>query len=143
MSAVKLYVYDLSNGMAKSLSLQLTGRQIDGIWHTSVVVFGKEVFYGAGIDVTLPGRSHHGSPLQEIDMGETALDQETFNDYIQDLRSHYTADKYHLLDFNCNSFTNDVIGFLTGGSIPAFVKGKSMFFFLFVFTCLAAFRPTL
>jgi desumoylating isopeptidase 1 len=29
---VKLYVYDLSNGMAKQLSLQLTGKQIDGIW---------------------------------------------------------------------------------------------------------------
>ena len=31
-TSVKLYVYDLSNGMAKSLSRQLTGRQIDGIW---------------------------------------------------------------------------------------------------------------
>ena len=29
---VKLYVYDLSNGLAKALSLPLTGRQIDGIW---------------------------------------------------------------------------------------------------------------
>ena len=29
-----------------------------------------------------------------------------------------------LIDFNCNSFTNDVIGFLTGGSIPAWIKGK-------------------
>ena len=26
--------------------------------HTSVVVFGKEVFYGHGINTTLPGRSH-------------------------------------------------------------------------------------
>ena len=32
---VKLYVYDLSNGMARQLSLQLTGRQIDGIWSVS------------------------------------------------------------------------------------------------------------
>ncbi|KAF7296448.1 hypothetical protein HMN09_01051200 [Mycena chlorophos] len=38
------------------------------------------------------------------------------------MRSHYTADKYHLLDLNCNSFTNDCAGFLTGGSIPAFVR---------------------
>lgn len=29
---VKLYVYDLSNGLARALSLPLTGRQIDGIW---------------------------------------------------------------------------------------------------------------
>jgi len=28
-----------------------------------------------------------------IDMGETALDEETFNDYLEEMRSHYTADK--------------------------------------------------
>lgn len=32
MAPVKLYVYDLSRGMAKSMSLALTGKQIDGIW---------------------------------------------------------------------------------------------------------------
>ena len=32
MAKVQLYVYDLSNGLAKTLSKQLTGRQIDGIW---------------------------------------------------------------------------------------------------------------
>ena len=26
--------------------------------HTSVVVFGKEIFYGQGISITEPGRSH-------------------------------------------------------------------------------------
>lgn len=29
---VKLYVYDLSRGMARSMSQALTGTQIDGIW---------------------------------------------------------------------------------------------------------------
>ncbi|RXW24882.1 hypothetical protein EST38_g925 [Candolleomyces aberdarensis] len=53
-SSVELYVYDLSGGMAKQLSRQLVGRQIDGIWHTSVVVFGKEIFYGQGIFITQP-----------------------------------------------------------------------------------------
>jgi hypothetical protein len=32
MSKVQLYVYDLSRGMAKAMSLPLTGKQIDGIW---------------------------------------------------------------------------------------------------------------
>ena len=27
-------------------------------------------------------------------------------------------------EFNCNSFTNDVVGFLTGQSIPDFIKGQ-------------------
>ncbi len=32
MAPVQLYVYDLSNGLARSLSFQLTGKQIDGVW---------------------------------------------------------------------------------------------------------------
>jgi hypothetical protein len=32
MFSVKLYVYDLSNGMARQLSQQLIGRRIEGIW---------------------------------------------------------------------------------------------------------------
>ncbi|KAH8104592.1 DUF862-domain-containing protein [Cristinia sonorae] len=140
-SPVQLYVYDLSNGLAKQLSLQLTGKQIDGIWHTSVVVFGQEIFYGQGICITRPGQSHHGKPLQIVDMGETALDQETFNEYLQEMRSHYTADKYHLLEFNCNSFTNDCVGFLTGGSIPSWISDLPSDFLSTPFG--AALRPTI
>ncbi|KAI0056556.1 DUF862-domain-containing protein [Artomyces pyxidatus] len=140
-SPVKLYVYDLSNGLARSMSLQLTGRQIDGIWHTSVVVFGKEIFYGQGIDITLPGRSHHGQPLQIVDVGETDIDEQTFNEYLMEMRQHYTADKYHLLDFNCNSFTNDCVGFLTGGSIPSWIKDLPSDFLSTPFG--AALRPTI
>lgn len=33
LQRVQLYVYDLSRGMAKSMSLGLTGKQIDGIWY--------------------------------------------------------------------------------------------------------------
>ncbi|OSX56549.1 hypothetical protein POSPLADRAFT_1175262 [Postia placenta MAD-698-R-SB12] len=142
MSAkVALYVYDLSNGLAKQLSRQLTGRQIDGVWHTSVVVFGREIFYGQGICETLPAQSHHGKPLQMVEMGETAIDEDTFDEYLNEMRQQYTADKYHLLDFNCNSFTNDVIGFLTGGSIPSWIKDLPSDFLSTPFG--AALRPTI
>jgi hypothetical protein len=40
-SAVSLRVYDLSRGMARQLSPALLGKQIDGIWHTGVLVYGK------------------------------------------------------------------------------------------------------
>ncbi|KIK97078.1 hypothetical protein PAXRUDRAFT_825327 [Paxillus rubicundulus Ve08.2h10] len=140
-SPVRLHVYDLSNGLARQMSMQLTGRQIYGIWHTSVIVFGKEVFYGQGISITLPGKSHHGSPLRVIDIGETAIDEETFMEYLTAMREHYTADKYHLLDFNCNSFTNDCVGFLTGGSIPDYIKSLPTDFLSTPFG--AALRPTI
>ncbi|KAK7690108.1 hypothetical protein QCA50_006756 [Cerrena zonata] len=138
---VQLYVYDLSNGLARQLSLSLTGKQIDGIWHTSVVVFGKEIFYGQGISITAPGQSHHGQPLKIVDMGQTDIDEETFEEYLSEIRQHYTADKYHLLDFNCNSFTNDVIGFLTGSSIPDWIKDLPSDFLSTPFG--AALRPTI
>jgi len=38
---VVLYLYDLSNGLAKAMSRRLVGKQIDGIWHTGIVVYGK------------------------------------------------------------------------------------------------------
>ncbi|OBZ71746.1 Desumoylating isopeptidase 1 [Grifola frondosa] len=138
---VQLYVYDLSNGLAQQLSLQLTGRQINGIWHTSVVVFGQEIFYGQGICTTKPGQSHHGQPLQMLDMGDTAIDEETFQEYLTEMREHYTADKYHLLDWNCNSFTNDCVGFLTGNAIPSWIKDLPSDFLSTPFG--AALRPTI
>lgn len=122
MTRVQLYVYDLSKGLASQLSLSLIGKQIDGIWHTSVVVFDREIFYGRGIQITTPGASHHGQPLQVLDMGETSLDEDTFDEYLMEMGTHYTVDKYHLLDFNCNSFTSDCVGFLTGRTIPPWIE---------------------
>jgi hypothetical protein len=51
---VKLNVYDLSQGMAKSMSKSLCGVQIDGIWHTGIVVYGKEFYFGGGISYDPP-----------------------------------------------------------------------------------------
>ncbi|KAL9544109.1 hypothetical protein MBANPS3_007793 [Mucor bainieri] len=119
---VKLYVYDLSQGMARSMSRQLTGKQIDGIWHTSVVVFGQEFYFGQGIMTSIPGTTQHGRPLEMIDMGETFLPLEVVVEYIDSLRSVYTAEKYHLLDFNCNTFSNDLCQFLVGKTIPSHIS---------------------
>ncbi|KAK4688020.1 desumoylating isopeptidase 1, partial [Tremellales sp. Uapishka_1] len=141
MSKVQLYVYDLSKGMAKSLSLALTGKQIDGIWHTSVVVFGREIFFGQGIMEARPGTTHHGPPMQIIECGTTGksclflasrdqltfplaeIDSDTFQEYLTSLHEMYTASAYHLIDFNCNHFTADVVGFLTGTEIPSWISG--------------------
>lgn len=32
----------------KLISLDFSGRQIDGIWHTGVVAYGREYFFGGG-----------------------------------------------------------------------------------------------
>lgn len=36
----------------------------------------------------------------------------------------YTPSKYHLIEFNCNHFTADVVGFLTGAEIPAWISSR-------------------
>ncbi|GAA5836340.1 hypothetical protein JCM3766R1_003494 [Sporobolomyces carnicolor] len=117
---IELFVYDLSNGMAQSLGPMLVGRPIEGIWHTSIVLFGVEIWFGQGIHAkTPPGTTHHGAPRKRIQMGSTQLDRDTFFEYIEGMRETYKAERYHLLEFNCNHFTNDVIGFLNGKTIPA------------------------
>ncbi|GAA5904725.1 uncharacterized protein JCM6883_003886 [Sporobolomyces salmoneus] len=116
---IELYQYDLSNGMAQSLGPMLIGRPIEGIWHTSIVLFGVEIWFGQGIhSKSPPGTTHHGAPRKRIPMGETHLDRDTFFEYIEGMRETYKAERYHLLEFNCNHFTNDVVGFLNGRTIP-------------------------
>ena len=50
-SGVSVHVYDLSQGLAAALSPSLIGKQIGGVWHTGVVVYGREYFFGGGIQV--------------------------------------------------------------------------------------------
>ena len=71
-----------------------------------------------------PGTTHHGQPMQIIDCGETEIDPETFQEYLVSLREMYTPSAYHLMDFNCNHFTADVVGFLSGAVIPSWISGK-------------------
>lgn len=35
----------------------------------------------------------HGQPLQVLDMGETALDEDTFDEYLIEMKDNYTAEK--------------------------------------------------
>lgn len=63
---------------------------LDGIWHTSVVVYGQEFYFGQGIMASVPGATQHGNPLQVVDIGETFLPLEVVVEYIDSLRSVYT-----------------------------------------------------
>eukprot|EP00158_Paraphelidium_tribonemae_P006045 Partr_v1_DN27641_c3_g1_i1_m65080 putative Desumoylating isopeptidase 1 len=124
MAPVQLYVYDLSNGMARALSQSIVGRQIDAIWHTSVVVYGVEYFFGSsdgGIGTSNPGRSPYGHPVEIVQMGDTQIDRPTVLEFVHDLRGIYTGEKYHLLDNNCNNFSNEFCQILVGKQIPAHI----------------------
>jgi thiol-disulfide isomerase/thioredoxin len=115
---VQLYVYDLSQGLARSMSKQFLGIQIDAVYHTSLVFNNVEYFFGAGVQTCYPGASHHGQPMETIPMGKTNIDLETILDYLQSLKQVYTPESYDLFAHNCNNFTHDFAMFLLGTGIP-------------------------
>jgi hypothetical protein len=45
---VELYVYDLSRGLARTMSASFLGVQIDAVYHTSIVMEGVE--YGEAFE---------------------------------------------------------------------------------------------
>ncbi|KAL7857037.1 hypothetical protein SRHO_G00159360 [Serrasalmus rhombeus] len=121
--SVKLYIYDLSKGLARQLSPMMLGKQLEGIWHTAIVVHGAEFFYGVqGIASCPPGGTLLGEPNAIVDLGNTEVNLDLFTEYLSSLgESTYRADSYQLFEHNCNSFSNEVAQFLTGRKIPSYI----------------------
>eukprot|EP00128_Syssomonas_multiformis_P015794 Colp12_sorted_trinity150504_noHs@555 len=120
---VKVYIYDLSRGLAAQLSVALIGKYMAGIWHTSVVVYGTEYYFGSGIQYSKPGETHLGAPQETFDAGVTHIPKDVFLDFLQDISSKYNAGTYHLLENNCNNFSAEVIAFLSGAKLPSHIAG--------------------
>ncbi|KAI8960112.1 P-loop containing nucleoside triphosphate hydrolase protein [Daldinia sp. FL1419] len=118
---VHLLVYDLSNGLAKQLSLALLGFQLDAVYHTSIEIDNKEYVYDSGINVIRPGSSHLGQPLERIHLGKTELPIEVILEYLDSLKHIYTPEAYDLFRHNCNNFSNDFAMFLLGKGIPSHI----------------------
>lgn len=57
---VVLHIYDISGGMASQFSRTLVGKHIEGIWHTGIVVYGKEFYFGGGISYDRPACTPFG-----------------------------------------------------------------------------------
>uniref|UniRef100_UPI00398E742A desumoylating isopeptidase 1-like n=1 Tax=Pristiophorus japonicus TaxID=55135 RepID=UPI00398E742A len=120
---VKLYVYDLSRGLARQFSPFMLGKQLDGIWHTAIVVNGEEFFYGSGgIANCQPGGTLLGPPDTVVDLGTTEVTEDLIMDYLSSLgESAFRGECYKLFEHNCNTFSNEVSQFLTGKKIPSYI----------------------
>lgn len=115
---VQLYVYDLSQvrivsitlcsivplsnggvfmlihfqGLARSMSRQFLGIQIDAVYHTSIVLNSVEYFFGQGVQTYSAGTTHHGRPMEIVKLGQTALPVEIILEYLESLKEIYTAE---------------------------------------------------
>lgn len=118
MTKVVLHLYDLSQGMARAMSMGIIGKQLDGIWHSGIAVFGIEYFYGGGICAAPAGRAIPHLSYQEISLGETTKTQIELETFLQSINHRFTQATYSLLRHNCNNFANEVAVFLTGKGIP-------------------------
>lgn len=119
MTEVYLHQYDLTNGMARALSMQFIGRQVDAVWHTSIVAFGREHYFGQGISVAPPGATQFGQPHVRLLLGTTQLSLSLFTEFLNQLRQgRFTTTSYHILENNCNHFSDAAAQFLVGRGIP-------------------------
>lgn len=118
---VSLHVYDLSQGMARQLSTTFLGRAIEGIWHTGVVVYGNEYYFGGGVQHSLAGKTPYGTPIKVVNLGFTHVPKDVFEMYLQEISPRYSAETYSLLSHNCNNFSNEVAQFLVGATIPDYI----------------------
>ncbi|KAK3046631.1 hypothetical protein LTR09_011913 [Extremus antarcticus] len=104
--------------MARAMSQQFLGIQLDAVYHTALVFGNVEYFFGSGVQTCYPGATHHGQPMDKISMGKTHLPLDTILEYLESLKEVYTPESYDLFAHNCNNFTNDFAQFLVGKGIP-------------------------
>jgi hypothetical protein len=116
---VQLAIYDLSRGMARNLSAQFLGQQfaIDAIPHTGIVVYGREYFFGGGIQSEVPSLFRQSTgmfPIETQSLGRTTVNKAQFEHWCRSVHQNgqYSADAYDLLSRNCNNFSHDAA--LTG-----------------------------
>lgn len=117
---VQLYQYDLSKGGAKWLSPLLVGKRLDGLWHTSLVVYGHEYWYGGAVFQSTPGNTTFGAPSNIIDLpAQTMRTHGDFVKFLSRVLAHeFTSDSYDILSCNCNHFTDAASLFLLNSHIP-------------------------
>merc|ERR1740121_1355006 len=116
-----LTYYDLTAGRAWWLSpLVFCGQHEGGIWHTGVVVHGKEYWFGGSIFESDPGSTPFGEPTEIVELpARTMRTRGDLWSFIrQELSKEYTHSAYDVLTHNCNHFSDAVCQFLINQHIP-------------------------
>jgi hypothetical protein len=65
---------------------------MDAIYHTSIVLNGVEYYFGQGIQTSAPGSTHHGQPMEVVNLGITELPRDVIEEYLGSLATIYTPE---------------------------------------------------
>lgn len=84
-------------------------------------MYGNEYFFGGGILHAPAGATPYGTPMRVVDLGITHVPKELLEEYLEEISPRYTAETYNLLRHNCNNFSNEVVQFLVGTTIPDYI----------------------
>lgn len=64
----------------------MKGKHFDGVWHTGIVAFGQEWFFGNdGIDSCQPKGTVLGEPNETLHLGKTELTEEVLTEQMENL----------------------------------------------------------
>lgn len=127
---VHLAVYDLSRGMARSLSGQFLGpdHALDIIPHTGLVVYGQEYFFGGGIQSESPQLFRQATgmfPISTESLGRTTVTKDEFEAWCRNCMANgrFTMESYDLMERNCNNFCQEaaVEGLRLPNGIPQWI----------------------
>lgn len=120
---VWLYQYDISGGLASWAAPVALMQPVEGIWHTGIVVFGREYWYGGQCFESKPEMTPFGTPMKRIRLGATLCTRsELWDKMNMELCREYTRDAYDVLTHNCNHFSDEVAMFLLNTHIPDEVR---------------------
>mmetsp|Transcript_50751 Transcript_50751/g.110132 ORF Transcript_50751/g.110132 Transcript_50751/m.110132 type:complete len:557 (-) Transcript_50751:110-1780(-) len=122
---VIVHMYDLSTGLAKKHPW-LFGEELPCIWHTGVVVFGREYFFSSDTVYDVPGFTSFGTPTRKVSMGYTLWSVDEMHGFIvSELQPVFHRATYDVVQNNCNHFSDRLCEFLVGRSIPEDVRVQS------------------
>ncbi|OAG30308.1 hypothetical protein NEIG_00471 [Nematocida sp. ERTm5] len=128
MASVQLWVYNIGNDAALEMIRAALGVKIEGIWHTSLYVYGKEYYFMSGIRKDQPGTSPFGAPVKKIGLGDTEVTEKEFSEYLEVINDLYTEGTYHIIRHNCNHFTNEISLRLVNKQVPAYIMDVAKLF---------------
>mmetsp|Transcript_17424 Transcript_17424/g.32655 ORF Transcript_17424/g.32655 Transcript_17424/m.32655 type:complete len:498 (+) Transcript_17424:207-1700(+) len=111
---VQLAIYDLSMGMARGLSAQFLGPQhaVEIIPHTAIIAYGKEYYFGQGIEWCSPHEFRATRGIHPIDiqpLGHTACTEQQFEEWCraQAANGSFGMQSYDFFHRNCNNFSEE------------------------------------